>query len=866
MSITEPIDDGNLTDNLICLRCNTSMPPHAVFCSSCGETIKKKKNEEEGRTQNGEDAAQGQELDETVRLPPLSRAHLKGLQSYRFFKNNGTTGWTYKSSSPPQNSEAPAFKDVVGTKEISDEAPQLSKDSSAVTGATSDRWGWFPALSLTSAVGVFLVALADNAGRVSLPWAEVLWWFGLVALFLPIAWRLFLRRPARRERIALLVMLGMALYLVKYLQYPLYFTYFDEFLNLRTVSDIAASGYLFQRNPLTPIIPYYPGLEIVTNALSNLTGLPLFPTGIVLLGVVRLLCVLILYLFYEHVSNSQQVAGIATLLYIANPGFLYQDSEFSYESLALPLAIFVVLAVARYCDTPAGRRKGLTIAICLGLGAVVISHHLTSYALVLFLLFWTAIWLLPQVKAFFHRRRAQQDQGSPGGVALLGLVLCVLWLKYTGDAAVGYAGPYFDNATRQLVQILAGEGSTRQLFQSGPGSVLPLWEQVTTLASVGLILLGLPFGLLQILRYHRAKATMLALAGVALAYPASLAVRLTPAGGELANRSSEFVFLGVAFALAIGATEFWLSRAPNWRRSAMIIGVVGVIFVGQVLTGNGQTWARLPGPYLVVADDRSIEPEGIAAAEWAGSYLGPGHRIATDRINLLLMGTYGNEWPVVFSNSVASVFTSLQFGSAEKFALRQYRIQYLVVDHRLSTRAPQLGVYFITAGSTRVHYTRPIDPAALAKFDNVQNVNRVFDSGDIVIYNVEAITNGPSTAPPCVPAPPTTVSSAPMLAAAYTGIIFSLSNNQSIGISLTGIQQQRGSICGTFTGLSGTAPFRGSIAPDGHIQIQIMNRAGQGPLTFDGSVQPDGTLAGNFCRPKAGRCSDYGLWSLSPAT
>src|SRR6266436_9776092 len=121
MNITELVDGGNPSDNLICPQCSTSMPPDAIFCSSCGMRIKKKKNEEEVHAENGDDGAQEQEADETVRLPSLSQAHLKGLQSYRSLKNNGITDQTYKSSSLSQDVEAPTF---IGMKPISDEAPE----------------------------------------------------------------------------------------------------------------------------------------------------------------------------------------------------------------------------------------------------------------------------------------------------------------------------------------------------------------------------------------------------------------------------------------------------------------------------------------------------------------------------------------------------------------------------------------------------------------------------------------------------------------------------------------------------------------------------------------------------------------------
>src|SRR5205823_6269900 len=99
---------------------------------------------------------------------------------------------------------------------------------SAFIESISETWGWLPALSLISAIGIFLLALAYNAARVASQWTYLLFWSSMLVLFLPIAWRLLLSKPARQERLALLLVLGIALYFAKFLQYPLYFTYYDE--------------------------------------------------------------------------------------------------------------------------------------------------------------------------------------------------------------------------------------------------------------------------------------------------------------------------------------------------------------------------------------------------------------------------------------------------------------------------------------------------------------------------------------------------------------------------------------------------------------------------------------------------------------
>jgi len=606
---------------------------------------------------------------------------------------------------------------------------------------TPQGLGWLPALSLTCAIGVLLVALAYEAGRLTFPWADSLFWVGLLVLFLPVAWRILSSAPARRERILLLLLLGSALYFVKVLQYPLYFVSYDEFSHWRTAYDIATSGDLFQNNPLLPISAFYPGLEIIVSALVHLTGFSFFTVGVVVIGVGRIVLVLALYLFSEYISSSARVAGIATLLYIANPDFLFFDAQFAYESLAIPLAIFVLFVVAFRSRASVGRHSSLTLMIYLGLGAVVITHHITSYALVAFLLLWTAISI--------YLRRYQKKYAGPGEVALVGLALAIAWTAYTGDIVLGYLIPHFAGTIAQVVQILTHQRAPRQLFHGNAGFVPPLWERVMTYASVALIVLGQPFGLLHIWRSHRTSAVSLVLAGAALAYPVSQALRFTQDGAETGVRATEFLFLGLAFVLAIGITKFWLSGVSNWRRSAMILSAVAIILVGQVIAGEGTDWVRIPGPYLVSADERSIEPEGIAAAEWARAYLGPGQRMGSDRVNTLLMATYGDEqaFTSVSANvPLEPIFTSSEFGPDEVALLRQDKLQYLVVDRRLSTGLPLAGGYF---NDDQVQVSKPIDPAALAKFDNVKNISRLFDSGDIIIYNVEAITDAvPSNSPP----------------------------------------------------------------------------------------------------------------------
>ena len=744
------------------------------------------------------------------------------------------------------------------------ETLKIPSTPSNVTSTATTGGSWLPVVSLTTAIGIFLVAMAYNAARLAQPSADPLFWIGLLVIFVPVTVRLLSAKPSRGERISLLIALGVALYLLNYLQYPLYFASYDELGHWRTASDIVASHHLFSVNPLLPISSSYPGMEIITAAISNLTGLPLFASGIIMLTVTHLLFVLALFLFYERFSHSAQMSGIATLLYIANAGYFSFDTSFSYESLALPIAIFVLsIVVLLYC-TQTQRPRWLFIAILLGLGALVITHHVTTYALLVYLLLWVAISLLVN--------RHQKEWMIPAAAGVVGLILSVAWLAFTGFVTIGYLTPHLGDSLAQFSQILNGQGLPRQLFQDSSGDVTPLWQRILAFLSVALIGLGLPFGLYQIWRHHRREAIMLTLACGAIAYPFSQALRLTAAGGEAGYRSVEFLFLGIAFVLAIVITRFWLSRSQRWWRSTLLVIGITVIFLGQLISGVGPPWALMPGPYLVAADQRSVEPEGITAAQWANQYLGPNRRIASDRINTLLLATYGDEWVVTSGNDVpvAPIFISLHFGPYVVTILQQDQIQYLVVDSRLTTGLPHVGTYFNISSSGEVQYTSPLDPAAIAKFQNVKQLDRLFDSGNIAVYDAQAISNGPSATSGAY-----TAITYPQLSKLYNGTIYDIPSGLTTQMQFTNLQQKQATVSGTLTGmpvvnyangLPGNGTLKGTVVNGHQIQFTLTSTKEHIAYSFNGILQSDGSISGSYCTPvnTTGKCSDYGLWSLSP--
>ncbi|GAC1398991.1 MAG: hypothetical protein NVSMB49_08190 [Ktedonobacteraceae bacterium] len=607
-----------------------------------------------------------------------------------------------------------------------------------VTQSQIIRLGWFPILALVAMLGVLLVACTYTAARYGATGIDNFFWLGILLIFVPPVIRLISPAASRLERINVLCAITVCFSLIYIMFSPLYFSSHDEFLHWRTADDIARSGHLFSSNSLLPTSPFYPGLEIVTNAFSTLSGLTTFQAGILVIGIARLLMILSLFLLYEQITHSSRIAGIASLLYMTNPHFLFFDTGFSYEALALPLAIFLLFIVADH-NKLTHHRRWTTLAAFITLSAVVVTHHMTDYILDGLLILWV---LIDRIQLPAHLRQSNLTK-----IALFGIVTSLVWITLKGNPVVEYLSSYFGTALDELGHILTGSDSARQLFASSGSQPTPLWERFVALASVALIVLCLPLSLLCIWQRFRYNTLVRMLGIASLLYPLSHVFRFTNFGSEITDRAAAFLFIPLGCILAIFITQFWPARRLNWKHTALITSALAITFLGGAILGAGPPWGLLPGPYLVGADSRSIEPEGIQTALWANSYLGPNNRVAADRTNRLLMSTYGNQRIVTSLEDgidVSSIFFSLHLNADDISTLHDAQLRYLVVDLRLSTALPAIGVYFEPGEPGFLKRTKPIDRQALTKFNTIPTINRVFDNGSIVIYDVRELTNAPT--------------------------------------------------------------------------------------------------------------------------
>jgi hypothetical protein len=594
-------------------------------------------------------------------------------------------------------------------------------------------------VTLMAAAGVLVASVAYAAGRqgyASSPWANRAYWLGQALILVPVAARLLSRRPLSATGAAtLVIVLTVAEYLLKVCYSPLSFTFTDELLHWRSTVNLIQTGKLFTVNYGLPIGPRYPGLEEVTSALVSVTGLPIFAAGLIVAGVAHLLFICLLYLTFQFVSRSVRVGGIAALVYSSTPSLNSFDAMFVYETLALAFLALSLLAAWRAAGGRSRGERGRSFVLAvLAILATVMTHHVTSYILVGSLFLVALAGLLT---------RAWRTALTVGALAVISAAAVACWVIFVAPATLAYFRPTAEGLAEGIYALQTGASShAPSTSASPPGD--QLLEGIVIVA----ITIVLPLGWWQVWRRHCYDPWVLAMALGSLGWFVALAIRLgTPDGQELAGRAATFVYIPVSLIIALVVSRLVDGAlARRWESVAVAIAVAGTLtfLFDGLANGWPPYWERLPGPHQVAGFERSIGPEEIATAQWTLSALGPGQRFAADiGIYPALIG-YGDQNPL---QNVGFLYFGPRYTPAIARAARAQAVQYILVDQRLSQSLPASGSYFPgdnprVSGDTMTG-NGPIPLRDLTKFNHVGGVSRIYDNGDIVIYDLQGAQVAP---------------------------------------------------------------------------------------------------------------------------
>jgi hypothetical protein len=610
---------------------------------------------------------------------------------------------------------------------------------------------WPLAIAINVAIALLFAAFAASASRRGYQWSVAGFYLSIAMLFFPAVVRLALPDVSRLERIVILMTAALGLFTLRVIRAPQFFLGHDEYLHWTTAQNIIERGHLFTPNVLFPVGPSFPGLEIVVTAVAELSGLSIFASAIICLAVARALFVGALFLIYERVTGSARVAALACVFYMGCSTFVFFDTNFAYESMALPL-----LALALLLDLQMMRATGRALALLFlsflaAVLALSMTHHVTAYA------------LAGIVSGFACLELASSGPKTAGLrlalTAASAILVPLAWSHAMGNPGKAYLGPVFEDAFRGVSQVLQFGSSERKLFTGEDGSVAPLWQRATTIGSVALTCVGLSLGFFRglswagvplargwaangwsaIFGWTNSRLVLLTL--LTLGYPLSIVFRLTRSGWEIGNRIGPFAFLGVGVVLAIAVVTFPRSGATSVWRALAIGAVATIMLIGGIISSEGPR-ILVPARYQVSADAASIEPLGIDAAVWTKEWLGPRNHFVADRVNRLLLSTYGRQLvstTLQHGYDAGEVLVADELGANEREILRKLEIDYLFADLRLTTGLPVVGAYFDGAKADQM-LIGPPQPSALLKFNAVDGVSRVFDDGYTIIYDVRGIS------------------------------------------------------------------------------------------------------------------------------
>ncbi|MGA2827388.1 MAG: hypothetical protein ABSF03_14885 [Streptosporangiaceae bacterium] len=618
-------------------------------------------------------------------------------------------------------------------------APQVTGLPTSAAGPAGGQAGWsaaFPLIVLLTSVGTLAVAAAYAAGREGWPYLSALYWPGQLLVYVPIAVRAYSPRltgPA--EGFALLLLLFVQQTLLFRMYSPLELKFPDELQHWRGTVNVVQSGALDQANYSLPVAVHYPGLEALGGAVSASTGLSVTATAFIVAALLHLLLACALYVLCLRIRADWRVATVACIVYAASPQYMVFDAMYIYQSLALPFLLLAVWAL-RVLRLP-GRAAGRWAVLLISIGVVTVSHHLTSFVMVALLGSLTAAGLC--------RPRPGREL-RPAAAWLVATAAVLAWVLLVARDVVGYVDPVLAQLGHNAIGLLHG-----RLGATAPGAAPlaePVDERLATIGALGILALLVVRGSRGLWPERRAEPWTLPLIGGAwLIFVAGALRAVASDGGELAGRASTFIYIPVALVAAITLCDI-RRRGPGRRRrqgdrdtglrapallgGAAPVMVAAVILMGGVASGWPPVWDRLPGPYLVSGFERSVDPQGVAAAVWALGALGPGHRWAEDFTDNSLLATIGDQNTV---RAVGLLFDGKGADATARALVQYQQIEFFAVDLRDSMQLPAGGAYFPVDPNAE-RYRSPLPRTDLEAPGRVAGVSRIYDSGDISLYDL----------------------------------------------------------------------------------------------------------------------------------
>lgn len=534
----------------------------------------------------------------------------------------------------------------------------------------------------------------------------------------------------------------------------------DEYAHLRATEDILNTGVTNGFNSIVTPVPLFPGLHGITAWVSSITGLDVWTSAEALVSVAHLAGLLGIYVLIRTLGLSARGAAIGAAVYITNANWMYFHSQFSYESLGLPVAIWTVI-IAIYAIRAARPRRWIFLAALAPMAYSLASiHHLSTFGLLAILLL-IAVWSSAHsifVKKYHYAMMSWLTVAAVSLFAFIRLQPSLQLLTEYLGAPVNKSTGNAVTLIKQFFGLEESTGATRQLFD---GSSLPMYEKILSYGATLTVSLAIAFITYIWVSNHWNKLPKFktfnipsgspirnAFIGLSYAYIISVPLILSAAGAESARRSWGYSFIGVAVVFAL-IVDMFEQRAETFNKgnkfvgkglTASFVGIFTILLIGGVAAGVNESY-RFPEPQTNVNDITASTAEAKMLGKWFAENSEVNTWVMTDRYSGLQVASTGRQliappskafpyWEMYWKNEAPKV--SIIAG------MKAVGVEYIVVDTRMDDIVPDMGFWF-AGGEPR--YPRggelaPAEPNSLDKFDYLPWMHKVFTTENYSVYKI----------------------------------------------------------------------------------------------------------------------------------
>jgi hypothetical protein len=577
--------------------------------------------------------------------------------------------------------------------------------------------------------------------------APYAFWAGYFCAVLPTLSLALRRETLESDRTALMIGLAVFSLIPKLVRTGFTPTFFDEFNHLRLAQDIVRTGRPIGHIGLLQVGGTFPGLEYATTAMYRVSSGSLIVVGEILVMIAHMAGLFGVFALARELTKSSRAGVVASAVFLVNPSWLFFDAQYSYETLSIPIAIWILFFSLRAMslDRESNRlfNRETFIAIIL-IGGLVIIHHATTA-------FVAGMLGIISLVATLQLRHRQVRISVAWLLTAVSVVVAASRFYFVRALLETYLGPAV-NLSAAFHRLLSFVG----LSQSPPiraafaGADLTSFEVVCAFAMPIIMFIAFVAGVWGVApRWRSLHPAVWAFGILGATFLLSLPLDTIAKYAESIHRLWGFSFIGLAvflaYAYSLHETGQLNLRIRKWniwprphlaRRIMVSVSVVAFIVVGIGGVALGTVNYRFGGPVIAAQDARFEGTQTALIANWFAKNTTSHDSVFADRYvsRTIVVRSTINYPPPAYSWGLS--FDPVVTNGLIRQIYRHH-ITYIVVDRRMSSgRTPPQGFWYARTEPKRYHLLSFTTP----RYACIAWLAPVFATSDYEVFRVNPVS------------------------------------------------------------------------------------------------------------------------------